>query len=129
MEHYYPVKAKRLAPKRRKNEVEETVPSERPSNALLKSEIPPSEEHTAVDESDTFDISEEQNLEKQEANFHMLRMFDLDPKYGPFVGITRMQRWTRAKLAGLDPPKEVHHLLLHQPQIYDRIGEVLPGGW
>lgn len=30
--------------------------------------------------------------------------FDLETKYGPVVGLTRMERWERAVRLGLDPP-------------------------
>lgn len=40
-----------------------------------------------------------------------LRLFDLDPKYGPFVGIQRMERWERAARLGLDPPERVREIL------------------
>ncbi|CDS11169.1 hypothetical protein LRAMOSA03432 [Lichtheimia ramosa] len=41
----------------------------------------------------------------------ILRKFDLDYKYGPCVGLTRMERWLRAEKLGLDPPKEVKEFL------------------
>jgi hypothetical protein len=37
----------------------------------------------------------------------ILRTFDMTSKYGPSVGITRLQRWERAKKWGLSPPDEV----------------------
>jgi len=33
-------------------------------------------------------------------------------KYGPSVGISRLQRWERAKKWGLNPPSEVCHIIL-----------------
>ena len=41
-----------------------------------------------------------------------LRIFDLTSKYGPCVGITRLQRWERAKKWGLEPPDEIREILL-----------------
>ncbi|CDH51335.1 predicted protein [Lichtheimia corymbifera JMRC:FSU:9682] len=41
----------------------------------------------------------------------LLRKFDLDYKYGPCVGLTRMERWLRAEKLGLNPPKEVKEQL------------------
>lgn len=41
----------------------------------------------------------------------VLRQFDLNPRYGPFVGIDRMERWERAEKFGLDPPPAIHKLL------------------
>eukprot|EP00171_Calliarthron_tuberculosum_P002795 IDg2795t1 len=42
---------------------------------------------------------------------NILRLFDLDPRYGPFVGLTRIERWNRAERFGLAPPPEVRQLL------------------
>ncbi|KAJ6665520.1 hypothetical protein lerEdw1_003361 [Lerista edwardsae] len=41
-----------------------------------------------------------------------LKQFDLSWEYGPCTGITRLQRWERAKLLGLSPPAMVQELLL-----------------
>ncbi|KAI9458434.1 DNA polymerase delta, subunit 4-domain-containing protein [Lactarius psammicola] len=35
---------------------------------------------------------------------HILRIFDLSYEYGPCVGVTRMERWERAAVLGLNPP-------------------------
>lgn len=40
-----------------------------------------------------------------------LRLFDLDKRYGPCIGMTRTERWRRAQELGLDPPAEVRELL------------------
>lgn len=37
----------------------------------------------------------------------ILSIFDMDYKYGPCVGMTRLQRWDRAHNMGLNPPAEV----------------------
>ena len=37
----------------------------------------------------------------------ILRIFDMTSRYGPCVGVTRLQRWERAKKWGLNPPEEV----------------------
>ncbi|RHZ89307.1 hypothetical protein Glove_16g167 [Diversispora epigaea] len=37
----------------------------------------------------------------------MLRSFDLDYKYGPCVGVKRLDRWERAYRLGMDPPLDV----------------------
>ncbi|WWD16744.1 hypothetical protein CI109_101175 [Kwoniella shandongensis] len=42
---------------------------------------------------------------------HILRVFDMTSKYGPVVGITRLQRWERAKKWGLNPPEEIRTIL------------------
>lgn len=45
---------------------------------------------------------------------HILRTFDMTSKYGPSVGITRLQRWERAKKWGLSPPDEIRDILTTQ---------------
>ncbi|XP_065611845.1 DNA polymerase delta subunit 4 isoform X2 [Cyrtonyx montezumae] len=42
----------------------------------------------------------------------MLRSFDLAWEYGPCSGITRLQRWERARALGLCPPDAVREALL-----------------
>ncbi|KAM4611811.1 DNA polymerase delta subunit 4 [Polymixia lowei] len=49
---------------------------------------------------------------ENEKELQELRQFDLDWRYGPCTGITRLQRWERAKLHGLNPPEEIRDLLL-----------------
>ncbi|CAG8723881.1 24354_t:CDS:2, partial [Racocetra persica] len=41
-----------------------------------------------------------------------LQAFDLNYKYGPCVGLKRLDRWERARKFGLNPPTEVKELLL-----------------
>ncbi|EST06463.1 DNA polymerase delta, subunit 4 [Kalmanozyma brasiliensis GHG001] len=41
----------------------------------------------------------------------ILRVFDLDPNYGPCMGMSRLERWQRAKELDLDPPQEIHDIL------------------
>lgn len=38
----------------------------------------------------------------------ILRVFDMTAKYGPCVGISRLDRWKRAQKLGLEPPDEVN---------------------
>ncbi|XP_029000364.1 DNA polymerase delta subunit 4 isoform X2 [Betta splendens] len=40
-----------------------------------------------------------------------LRQFDMDWRFGPCTGISRLQRWERASLHGLNPPEEIRELL------------------
>ncbi|RSH94441.1 hypothetical protein EHS25_004244 [Saitozyma podzolica] len=42
---------------------------------------------------------------------HILRVFDMTSKYGPCVGITRLERWERANKWGLNPPEEIREIL------------------
>ena len=41
-----------------------------------------------------------------------LRQFDLQTRYGPVSGISRMQRWERAAELGLAPPEHVKALIM-----------------
>ena len=40
-----------------------------------------------------------------------LKTFDLTSKFGPCCGLTRIERWDRARALGLDPPKRVLEIL------------------
>lgn len=50
--------------------------------------------------------------EKEE---EVLRQFDMNMAYGPCLGMSRLARWERASVLGLNPPQQVHHLLLKAP--------------
>ncbi|XP_026401821.1 uncharacterized protein LOC113297541 isoform X2 [Papaver somniferum] len=41
----------------------------------------------------------------------ILRQFDMNMKYGPCIGMTRLARWERAKNLGMNPPKEIETCL------------------
>ena len=43
-----------------------------------------------------------------------LRRFDLDMRFGPFVGIDRVTRWERAARAGLSPPLCIRDIIMKQ---------------
>ncbi|TWW59504.1 DNA polymerase delta subunit 4 [Takifugu flavidus] len=47
-----------------------------------------------------------------EEELQKLQQFDLDWRFGPCTGISRLQRWERAKLHNLNPPDEIKELLL-----------------
>ncbi|XP_029943602.1 DNA polymerase delta subunit 4 [Salarias fasciatus] len=46
-----------------------------------------------------------------EEQLQKLRQFDLDWRFGPCTGISRLQRWERARLHGLNPPEDIRELL------------------
>ncbi|KAF3851844.1 hypothetical protein F7725_005199 [Dissostichus mawsoni] len=48
---------------------------------------------------------------QEEEELWTLRHFDLDWRFGPCTGISRLHRWERAELHGLDPPEEIRELL------------------
>ncbi|ORY29527.1 DNA polymerase delta, subunit 4-domain-containing protein, partial [Naematelia encephala] len=50
---------------------------------------------------------------------NILRVFDMTSKYGPSIGITRLQRWERAKKWGLNPPEEIRLILQTQQGVDD----------
>ncbi|KAL5201690.1 hypothetical protein ABZP36_036044 [Zizania latifolia] len=58
--------------------------------------------HGTQDLKDDFSEQEEQ-----------LRQFDMDLKFGPCIGVTRLQRWERASTMGLHPPTHLRDLLLN----------------
>ena len=49
-----------------------------------------------------------------------LRAFDLETKFGPCLGITRMERWERAQRLGKKPPAEVKALLEENHERYQK---------
>ncbi|KAI3436279.1 hypothetical protein D9Q98_002332 [Chlorella vulgaris] len=49
--------------------------------------------------------------EQEAADEAALRQFDLDVRFGPCKGISRMDRWDRAVKLGLNPPPEVQQLV------------------
>uniref|UniRef100_A0A3P9LI38 Si:dkey-28b4.7 n=1 Tax=Oryzias latipes TaxID=8090 RepID=A0A3P9LI38_ORYLA len=51
----------------------------------------------------------------QQEALQKLRDFDLELRFGPCTGISRLQRWERAELHGLGPPEEIRELLLKAP--------------
>ncbi|XP_041838640.1 DNA polymerase delta subunit 4 isoform X3 [Melanotaenia boesemani] len=76
------------------------VKKERRGGKRKKSPTPPPQEAEDVTET-----VRDEELQK-------LRQFDLDWRFGPCTGISRLQRWDRAKLHGLNPPEEIRDLLL-----------------
>ncbi|XP_046839516.1 DNA polymerase delta subunit 4-like isoform X2 [Xenia sp. Carnegie-2017] len=48
---------------------------------------------------------------KEEYDFSLLKDFDLRCEYGPCIGITRLERWKRAKYHGLNPPIQVKEII------------------
>lgn len=47
----------------------------------------------------------------QEQMEDTLRLFDLDTRYGPFVGIDRSTRWERARRFGMSPPLLIRRII------------------
>ncbi|KAH7424963.1 hypothetical protein KP509_11G034200 [Ceratopteris richardii] len=40
-----------------------------------------------------------------------LRQFDMNMRYGPCLGMSRLERWERARMLGMNPPVEVKRIL------------------
>ncbi|XP_012692499.1 DNA polymerase delta subunit 4 isoform X2 [Clupea harengus] len=59
-------------------------------------------------------VSESPQLSERERELLELKKFDLNWHFGPCTGISRLQRWDRATLHGLDPPQEIRDLLLNR---------------
>eukprot|EP00205_Picochlorum_sp_RCC944_P003406 CAMPEP_0182616636 /NCGR_PEP_ID=MMETSP1330-20130603/39046_1 /TAXON_ID=464278 /ORGANISM="Picochlorum sp., Strain RCC944" /LENGTH=111 /DNA_ID=CAMNT_0024836693 /DNA_START=73 /DNA_END=405 /DNA_ORIENTATION=- len=53
----------------------------------------------------------ENKEQREEREEKVLRQFDLNSKYGPCTGMTRIERWDRAQELGLNPPQEILTLL------------------
>jgi DNA polymerase delta subunit 4 len=49
--------------------------------------------------------------ESQNTIHTIMRNFDLTPKFGPCVGISRLDRYRRAEKMGMKPPVEVLRVL------------------
>ncbi|XP_041838639.1 DNA polymerase delta subunit 4 isoform X2 [Melanotaenia boesemani] len=85
------------------------VKKERRGGKRKKSPTPPPQEGEDVylggRAEDVTETVRDEELQK-------LRQFDLDWRFGPCTGISRLQRWDRAKLHGLNPPEEIRDLLL-----------------
>lgn len=47
----------------------------------------------------------------EEAVDAILKSFDLDSRYGPCAGMTRLERWERADLLGLHPSQDVKRFI------------------
>lgn len=68
--------------------------------------------YTEVKKATGFDKVKPIHFEDKTKIDHILRLWDLDYKYGPCTGMTRLERWERANEFGLDPPSEVRNILL-----------------
>ncbi|XP_067258798.1 DNA polymerase delta subunit 4 isoform X1 [Chanodichthys erythropterus] len=53
-------------------------------------------------------------LSEREKDLQELKKFDLDCRFGPCTGISRLQRWERAALHGLNPPQEIKDIVLKE---------------
>lgn len=67
-----------------------------------------------------------------QSDLEIIESFDLNYKYGPMTGITRLERWDRAEAFGLQPPKRVREILcsgsseISERSIHDNVaGRVL----
>jgi hypothetical protein len=52
-------------------------------------------------------VEDENNSDIEE----ILKKFDLDPTYGPSIGLTRIERYENAKRFGLNPPENIPSLV------------------
>mmetsp|Transcript_10715 Transcript_10715/g.66043 ORF Transcript_10715/g.66043 Transcript_10715/m.66043 type:complete len:104 (-) Transcript_10715:56-367(-) len=73
--------------------------------------VKPGRKRSKVDKDTGKDTRNEASGEEEEEALERLRGFDLDPRFGPCMGMTRIDRWERAEKLGLDPPPRVKTLL------------------
>ncbi|CAG8443074.1 17866_t:CDS:2 [Acaulospora morrowiae] len=50
----------------------------------------------------------------------ILQQFDLEYKYGPCLGVRRLDRWERAHKLGLSPPIKIRELLTEYPSLNEK---------
>ncbi|XP_035690807.1 DNA polymerase delta subunit 4-like [Branchiostoma floridae] len=53
---------------------------------------------------------------QRQTDIQLLKQFDLNPDYGPSIGITRLERWERAEKFGLTPPEDVRDLIVQHTE-------------
>ncbi|ABO97000.1 predicted protein [Ostreococcus lucimarinus CCE9901] len=64
--------------------------------------------NVAIEDDDAETIDDDDAVERDARE---LKTFDLTSKFGPCCGLTRIERWDRARALGLDPPKRVLEIL------------------
>ncbi|TRM58714.1 DNA polymerase delta, subunit 4-domain-containing protein [Schizophyllum amplum] len=64
------------------------------------------------------------HAEGQNKIHDILRVFDMTYKYGPYVGVPRLERWERAHTLGLNPPVEIRDILVtHEGRTLDEYAQ------
>ncbi|RGB37604.1 DNA polymerase delta, subunit 4-domain-containing protein [Rhizophagus diaphanus] len=69
------------------------------------------EDNSVLHEASNVESEPEELVEIQPKLNKLLHAFDLNYKFGPCIGLTRLERWERAHRIGLDPPEEVRDVL------------------
>ncbi|CAM8976441.1 unnamed protein product [Rhodiola kirilowii] len=46
-------------------------------------------------------------FELRDVHEDAIRQFDLNMRYGPCIGMSRLDRWERAKKLGMNPPQDI----------------------
>ncbi|XP_078681193.1 DNA polymerase delta subunit 4-like [Branchiostoma floridae x Branchiostoma belcheri] len=49
---------------------------------------------------------------QRQTDITRLKQFDLNPDFGPCIGITRLERWERAEKFGQTPPVDIRDLIV-----------------
>ncbi|XP_066934357.1 DNA polymerase delta subunit 4-like [Clytia hemisphaerica] len=74
-------------------------------------------------------LKEDGKSSEQSATFlkdlETLKKFDLDSKFGPCIGITRLERWQRAHTHNLNPPHSIPKILKSYDENNNEIQESL----
>ncbi|KAG0354454.1 hypothetical protein BG005_006471 [Podila minutissima] len=99
-----------------KTKTKEDIPIRRAHSAVKLLEVPSTvSRKRSKSEMNTRSVSavlESIHQEDLAETEKILRQFDLTSKYGPCTDITRLERWERASLLGLNPPQEIKDTLL-----------------
>eukprot|EP00053_Salpingoeca_punica_P021475 m.213050 g.213050 ORF g.213050 m.213050 type:complete len:118 (-) comp22691_c0_seq1:220-573(-) len=88
-DHFEVKKAQPRSPRKSQQQQQQTSTSSRGSSAKVAAATSSAEDVQA------------------QAQLSALKTFDLDMRYGPCAGMTRLERWQRAKDDGLNPPAEL----------------------
>ena len=75
--------------------------------------------NVAIEDDDAETIEDDDAVERDARE---LKTFDLTSKFGPCCGLTRIERWDRARALGLDPPKRVLEILHRRGEASARVG-------
>lgn len=81
----------------------------------LREEKPESSSFIAIEFS-AHSLTELAGLHRDKV-IELLAQFDVDIRYGPCIGLTRIERWNRAQAFKLNPPKEVIDWISDYPDL------------
>ncbi|CAO3637122.1 unnamed protein product [Cunninghamella blakesleeana] len=76
----------------------------------------------ATDINDKMIVSKDIKIHQEDLNDLdiLLRSFDLNYKFGPCIGMSRLDRWERAQCLGLHPPECIKDILINKNNDYQQ---------